>query len=59
MNEETKGNDMTDILRRELAPISEVAWKEIDLQAGRILREIFPDGNWWTFPAPTAGSSPP
>lgn len=29
---------MTDILRRERAPLSEIAWKEIDLQATRILK---------------------
>lgn len=29
---------MTDILRREMAPISTVAWAEIDLQAARILK---------------------
>jgi uncharacterized linocin/CFP29 family protein len=29
---------MTDILRRSLAPITEEAWKEIDLQASRTLK---------------------
>jgi len=29
---------MTDILRRDFAPITAIAWKEIDLQAGRILK---------------------
>jgi uncharacterized linocin/CFP29 family protein len=29
---------MTDILRRSLAPITEEAWKEIDLQAARTLK---------------------
>jgi uncharacterized linocin/CFP29 family protein len=29
---------MTDMLRREMAPIPQIAWKEIDLQASRILK---------------------
>lgn len=64
MNDLAKGNDMTDILRRELAPISEVAWKEIDLQASRILkgnlsgRKLvdFSGPHGWKFAAVNLGS---
>lgn len=54
---------MTDLLRREMAPIPENAWKEIDLQASRILkgnlsgRKLvdFDGPHGWGFPAVNLG----
>lgn len=64
MNDRTKGHIMNDILRREMAPIAEVAWKEIDLQAARILkgnlsgRKLvdFSGPHGWEFAAVNLGS---
>ena len=36
-------------LHRELAPISEAAWAQIEQEAARTLKRIWPAGGWWTF----------
>ena len=55
---------MTDILRRSLAPVTDEAWKEIDLQASRILKGNlsgrglvdFSGPHGWTLAAVNLGS---
>jgi len=49
---------MTDLLRRDMAPITDGAWQEIDRQSLRILKGHLSGRVWWTSLARTAGIAP-